>query len=157
MLYAIRHLPCHHVASLFLLLGLLGCDPEGPPPPDVREVKIEMTGHDFKWHSRYAGADGQLGTDDDPQTDQVLHVPVNADIEIFLKSRDYLYSLEVPQARCKEIAVPDLTFSLNFRTDTIGTFEMPGEQMCGYAHPDLMGTLIVESQSDYARWLASQQ
>ncbi len=139
------------------MVSVFGCDRKESQPPDIREVKIEMTGHDFKWHSRYAGADGKIGTDDDPRANQVLHVPVNAEVEILLKSRDYLYSLEVPQAQCKEIAVPDLTFSLNFKADQIGTFKMPGEQMCGYAHPDLMGTLIVESQSDYARWLASQQ
>jgi cytochrome c oxidase subunit 2 len=157
MLYFIQHRHFYYLLSLLLLLGAFGCNRDGPPPPDISEVKIEMTGHDFKWHSRYPGDDGQLGTDDDLHAAQVLHVPVNAEVEIFLKSRDYLYSLEVPQAQRKEIAVPDLTFSLNFKADKIGTFKMPGDQLCGYTHPDLMGTLIVESQADYARWLASQR
>jgi len=82
---------------------------------------------------------------------------VKAEVEIVLKSRDYIYSLEVPQAGLKEIAVPDLTFTLRFEADNIGTFELPGDQLCGYAHPDLIGTLVVDSQENYRRWLASQR
>ena len=141
--------------ALILIGSLCGCESEAVVP--VREVKIEMTGHDFKWNSRYAGTDGKLDTDDDIHAKQILHVPLDAEVEIVLKSLDYLYSLEVPLAEKKEIAVPDLTFSLNFKADKLGTFEMPGDQMCGYTHPDLMGTLIVESQEDYARWLKTKQ
>ena len=96
-------------------------------------------------------------TNDDIHAQQILHVPIDAEVEIVLKSLDYLYSLEVPLAEKKEIAVPDLTFSLNFKADKMGTFEMPGDQMCGYTHPDLMGTLIVESQEDFAKWMKSQR
>lgn len=137
-----------------LILGLWGCESE--PVTPVKDVKIEMTGSDFKWISRYAGKDGEFNTEDDRLAQEVLHVPLDADIEIVLKSLDYLYSLEVPIAGKKEIAVPDLTFSLRFKADQLGTFEMPGNQMCGYTHPDLMGTLIVESQKDYARWLKTK-
>ena len=148
-------LVCRAVLLIPFILGLWGC--ESDPVTPVKDVKIEMTGNDFKWRSRYAGKDGEFNTEDDRLTQQVLHVPLDADIEIVLKSRDYLYSLEVPIAGKKEIAVPDLTFSLQFKADQLGTFEMPGNQMCGYTHPDLMGTLIVESQEDYARWLKKKQ
>ncbi len=141
--------------TLLLLVLLCGC--ESKPLEPVREVKIEMTGHDFKWASHYAGRDGKMGTDDDIHAQQILHVPIDAEVEIVLKSLDYLYSLEVPLAEKKEIAVPDLTFSLSFKADKMGTFEMPGDQMCGYTHPDLMGTLIVESQEDFAKWVKSQR
>ena len=141
--------------TLLLLVLLCGC--ESKPLEPVREVKIELTGHDFKWASHYAGRDGKMGTDDDIHAQQILHVPIDAEVEIVLKSLDYLYSLEVPLAEKKEIAVPDLTFSLSFKADKMGTFEMPGDQMCGYTHPDLMGTLIVESQEDFAKWMKSQR
>tara|TARA_Y100001933_G_C18842139_1_gene498024 strand:- start:95 stop:565 length:471 start_codon:yes stop_codon:yes gene_type:complete len=146
---------CRAVLPTTLILGLWGCESE--PVTPVKDVKIEMTGNDFKWISRYAGKDGEFNTEDDLLAQEVLHVPLNADIEIVLKSLDYLYSLEVPIAGKKEIAVPDLTFSLRFKADQLGTFEMPGDQMCGYTHPDLMGTLIVESQEDYARWMKTKQ
>ena len=157
MLYLICHHHYCYAAYALLLIGAVGCDRDEPLPDEIHKVQIEMTGHDFKWHSRYAGKDNTIGTDDDLHAAQVLHVPLNAEVEIFLKSRDYLYSLEVPQARRKEIAVPDLTFSLTFTADKLGTFKMPGDQMCGYTHPDLMGTLIVETPADYVRWLNAQR
>lgn len=141
----------HGVMLAYSVFLISGCASKSVVP--IVEVKIEMIGNDFKWNSRYAGRDGKLNTEDDRMANEVLHVPLGADIEIVLKSRDYLYSLEVPVAGKKEIAVPDLTFSLHFKADQLGTFEMPGNQMCGYTHPDLMGTLIVESQEDYSRWL----
>jgi len=152
-----RHSLFHHLCCTLLVPGVMGCNPAVHTEPAIEAVTIEMTGHDFRWHSRYPGDDGQVGTPDDVHAAQVLHVPVKADVKIVLKSRDYIYSLEVPQAGLKEIAVPDLTFTLRFEADNIGTFVLPGEQLCGYAHPDLIGTLVVESQRDYRRWLASQR
>ena len=145
----------HHLCCVMLVLGILGCYRPVQTEPPIDAVEIEMTGHDFQWHSRYAGQDGQLGTSDDVNAAQVLHVPVDAEVEIVLKSLDYIYSLAVPQAGLKEIAVPDLTFTLQFKADKIGRFELPGDQLCGYAHPDLIGTLIVDSQRDFRRWLAA--
>ena len=136
------------IVAVFLFIG---CKSESVAP--INHVKIEMAGRDFKWSSRYAGRDGAFNTEDDRLAKQILHVPLNADIEIVLKSHDYLYTLEVPVADKEEIAVPDLAFSLHFRADQLGTFKMPGSQMCGYTHPELIGTLIIESQEDFSRWL----
>ena len=137
--------------DILLLVGLLpiacGCGVNR-----VESVTIEMTGEDFHWSSRYAGADGKMQTPDDFRAAQMLVVPKDAHIEIQLKSNDFIYSLEVPHKGLAEIAVPELTFSLRFKADRIGTFSLPGEQLCGYAHPDLMATLLVVSQSDFADW-----
>ena len=152
--HQMRRPQIHYLVCSLFVLGIVGCR---HPEPVIDSVKIEMTGHDFRWHSRYAGEDGQWGTSDDVHAAQVLHVPVTAEVEIVLKSRDYIYTLEVPQAGLKEIAVPDLTFTLQFRAHKIGRFELPGDQLCGYTHPDLMGTLVVDSQNDYRRWLASRR
>ena len=149
--YAMRWAIC------ILLLLIIGCGQTDQPDSVIDAVTIEMTGHDFKWHSRYPGEDGQWGTTDDVEAAQVLHVPVKANVEIVLKSLDYVYSLEVPQAGLKEIAVPDMTFTIRFETEKVGRFRLPGDQLCGYSHPDLIGTLIVETQKDYRRWLDAQQ
>jgi heme/copper-type cytochrome/quinol oxidase subunit 2 len=143
-----------------LLVGLSvvfgGCVRKAATSPLVKSVTIEMTGKDFRWSSRYAGPDGKLHTSDDLQEAEILTVPVGARIDIQLKSNDFIYSLEVPHKGASEIAVPDMTFHLEFDADKTGTFSLPGEQLCGYAHPDLMATLIVVSQSDFFDWQKRQ-
>lgn len=124
--------------------------------PRVNSLRIEMTGEDFKWTSRYAGPDGEPQTPDDFSVSQVLTVPQGADVEIQLRSNDFVYSLEVPHKDLAEIAVPDMTFSLRFRAEEVGVYSLPGQQLCGYAHPDLMAKLVVVSQSEFSDWQSQQ-
>ena len=154
--FAMRfHLLCVH--SLFLSFCVVGCNLSSEPEIPLEKVTIEMTGEEFQWQSRYAGPDGELQSPDDVVVTKVIHVPVGADVEIILQSRDYIYSLEVPQHSLKEIAVPDLTFKLQFKPAHVGEYVLPGAQMCGYTHPDLMTTLIVDEPAAYRRWWAEQQ
>ena len=83
---------------------------------------------------------------------QDVHLPINQNVILELHSKDYVYSFALPHLDLKEIAVPDLTFSLSFKTDTVGTFELLGDQMCGYAHPQLLGKLIVTSAKEFESW-----
>ena len=52
---------CRAVLLIPFILGLWGCESE--PVTPVQDVKIEMTGNDFKWKSRYAGKDGEFNTE----------------------------------------------------------------------------------------------
>ena len=147
---------CAALAVTTVIAVTTGCEfgkkaAEGPP---IQSLTIEMTSEAFSWHTRYPGADGLVGTEDDLRAAQVLHVPFGAEVEIRLKSNDFIYSLEVPFAKSKEIAVPDMTFATKFKADTTGAFRLPGDQLCGYSHPDLIGTLVVESPAKYRAWLA---
>jgi cytochrome c oxidase subunit 2 len=118
-------------------------------PPELR---IEITGYEFQWHVRYPGPDGELGTADDLLDRRHVRVPLGRDVELVLHSRDYLYTLALPHASLKEIAVPDLTFSIRLTPDSVGSFELRGDQFCGYSHPDLMGDFVVMTESDFERW-----
>lgn len=117
--------------------------------------EVEITGQDFEWHVRYPGPDGRLGTQDDLFGWQDLHVPLGARTRIHLRSRDYIYNLALPHLGLKEVAVPDLEFSLEFEARLAGDFELRGDQMCGWTHPKLLGTLHVESGEAVARATAS--
>lgn len=113
-------------------------------------LEIEVTGKKFRWEIHYPGADGKLGTEDDRYGERVLHLPVGAEARIHLRSKDYVYSFALPHLGLREIAVPELEFSLEFATKKTGTFELRGDQLCGFTHPDLIGTLVVERPEDYA-------
>jgi cytochrome c oxidase subunit 2 len=156
-------------AALVVALLLAACGPRGdgdagavPGPaaagadPASGPFEVEMTGQDFEWHVRYAGPDGRLGTADDLHGWRDLHVPVGADVRIHLRSRDYIYNLALPHLGLKEVAVPELEFSLAFEAGERGTFELRGDQMCGWTHPKLLGTLHVESPEEVARAIADR-
>ena len=111
---------------------------------------IDITGAEYEWHMRYPGLDGKLNTADDGLDKRHLHLPAYSEVQLQLHSKDYLYSFALPHLGIREIAIPDLEFSLSFATGPEGTFDLLGDQLCGYAHPKLMGKLIVLSPSDFA-------
>lgn len=120
-------------------------------------LTVRITGEDYRWHIRYAGPDGRLDTKDDIRTIRNLHLPGHTDTEILLNSKDYLYTLALPHLALKEIAVPDMTFQMRFTTTAAGSFDLLGDQMCGYAHTDLLGKMVVQSRPDFEAWLRAAE
>lgn len=114
---------------------------------------VRMTGGEYTWRVRYAGADGEFGTADDRHATRDLHAPVGTPVTLQLCSDDYIYTMALPHLGLKEIAVPDLDFALRFEPDEAGEYPLEGDQMCGYQHPDLMGTLTVEDQAAFREWV----
>jgi cytochrome c oxidase subunit 2 len=151
------------LSACIALLVCAACGRSKPAPeepsaytvPDTYE--IEITGHDFRWHVRYPGRDGKLGTKDDVFGDRHVHVPRDRRVRMHLRSEDYVYSLALPQLGLKEIAVPDLSYALEFAGVRVGTYELRGAQMCGYTHPELIGTLVVEPLPDFLAALERMQ
>jgi cytochrome c oxidase subunit 2 len=135
------------------LLSWGACVTDSEPWKPVETLAVEVVGHDFRWYYRFPGRDGVLGTPDDLRASGPLHLPVGADIELRLTSRDFVYQLELPHLALKEIAVPDLTFSMEFSTDREGRFELRGDEFCGFAHESLITELVVESQDRFHDWL----
>lgn len=119
--------------------------------------RVLITGHDYHWHVRHPGPDGELETSDDILAERHLHLPRDTEVILTLRSSDYLYTLSLPEYGLKEIAVPDLEFELRLTPDRSGRFELRGDQMCGYSHPQLLGRLVVQSPSEFATWLDTQQ
>ena len=126
-----------------------GRGPDLPRTEVARSLTVRVTGKDYRWHFRYPGPDGTLDTADDVVTRKNLVLPVGTSTTLLLHSGDYLYTLALPRWALKEIAVPDMVFTLQFETDAVGTYELLGDQFCGYAHQDLMGKLIVQTHEDF--------
>ncbi len=51
------------------------------------------------------------------------------------------------------MVVPDMTMSWTMPASAPGEYELRGVQMCGYSHPQLMGSIIVQSREKFSRWL----
>ena len=149
----------------FVLLGVvavLGCErgagdlPPSPLPesPPQRSLSVRVTGHGFQWLIRYAGPDARFDTPDDVLTRRHLHVPARTAVAIDLRSEDYVYTLHVPDFDVIEAAIPDIPSVLEFETESPGTLELLGSQMCGYAHPQLLGDVVVHTPQGFKAWLA---
>ncbi len=134
-----------------VLLGVAECTPTLPPEP----LHIHISGEEFTWQFRYSGPDGVLHTADDiVKPGQELHLPLGVAAELELTSRDYIYTFALPHLDLRQVAVPDLTFSLAFTPQTTGAFPFVGDQMCGFAHESLNGRVVVESPAAFVAWLA---
>ena len=98
-----------------------------------------------------------------------LHVVVNKPVKLLINSRDVIHDVGLPHFRMKMDAVPGITTTLWF-TPTITTdsmksithnpdfvYEISCDQVCGKGHYSMRGTVIVQTQADYDKWMAAQQ
>ena len=123
-------------------------------PKETDSVVIQVTGKQYEWHFRYAGKDGVFGTEDDVTKLGVMHVPVNRNIIVKLRTRDVLHSFWLKNARLKQDLLPGQTIPQWFNPYKTGTFEITCAELCGIGHTRMRGTLIVESQAEFEAWLA---
>jgi cytochrome c oxidase subunit II len=97
-----------------------------------------------------------------------LHVVVNKPVKLIIGSRDVIHDVGLPHFRLKMDAVPGITTTLWF-VPTITTaqmkemthnpdfvYEISCDQLCGRGHYSMRGTVIVETQAEYDKWLAGQ-
>ena len=51
------------------------------PTGELKPPLAEITGRQFEWRIRYAGEDGKVGTEDDIQLVNDLHLPVHEEVD----------------------------------------------------------------------------
>ena len=123
---------------------------EHGPPGDVF---YKVAAKQFNWEITYPGPDGQLGTADDVTVENDFHVPVNKVVRLDLTSKDVIHSFFVPNMRLKQDAVPGRVIHVWFEATEVGEYQIPCAELCGFGHSGMLGTLFVQSQADYDKWL----
>ena len=135
-----------------LAAALVGCAEEaGYAVPDPLVIRVR--GERYEWHVQYPGRDGQLDTADDRLAKRDLHLPHRANVRIELESRDYIYGFRIPAFEVNEMAIPELDLAAPFEAGRTGTFDLQGDQMCGFQHSSLIGRVVVHDRSSYGEWL----
>lgn len=119
------------------------------PKPPIAEV----TGRQFEWRIRYAGKDGVIGTRDDLFTVNELHLPVNEDIVLAIKTEDVLHSFFLPNLRVKQDVVPGMKQYVWFKPIRTGQYDIVCAELCGWGHYKMRGRLVLESRADFDAWL----
>lgn len=117
-------------------------------------VTVEVTARQFEWRIRYPGPDGKFDTMDDIHHVNELHVPVNEEVLVDLKSMDVLHDFFLPKLRIKQDAVPGKRIPVWFKAKKVGESDLVCAELCGWGHYKMKGRLFVESRSQYEAWLA---
>jgi len=134
-----------------------GPDGEVGTADDVLKAPlVEITARQFEWRIRYAGKDGKIGTADDIQGVNDLHLPVNEDVVIQLKSMDVLHSFFLPHVRVKQDAVPGMKQFVWFKGNKSGVFDIVCAELCGWGHYKMRGKMTLETREQFDTWLAKQ-
>ncbi|MBZ5532570.1 MAG: cytochrome C oxidase subunit II [Acidobacteriia bacterium] len=148
--------------------------------PSPTAVQVEVTGAQFQWYFRYAGADGVLGRTDaqkfarpdegnplgiepsDPAgRDDIVStsmvVPVGHLVQLELRAQDVIHSLFIPAMRFKQDTVPGMTIHKHFTPTKIGTYEIACTQLCGTGHYRMRAVVRVVSEDEFEKWLKAQE
>lgn len=127
-------------------------------PGVLKAPLAEITGRQFEWRIRYAGKDGLIGTEDDIHKVNDLHVPVNEDVVLLIKSQDVLHSFFLPHLRVKQDVVPGMQQFVWFKATKARRlpYDIVCAELCGWGHYKMRGRLVVQSRADFDAWLAQQ-
>jgi cytochrome c oxidase subunit 2 len=142
-------------------------------------LSVEVTGMQFQWYFRYAGADGKLGRidaqrfarpeegnplgidPDDPSgrddiVSSTMVVPAGREVMLTLRAQDVIHSLFIPAMRFKQDAVPGMEIHAKFKPMQTGTYEIACTQLCGLGHYRMRAAVRVVSEAEFAAWLINQ-
>lgn len=124
------------------------------PSTDSGAYRVEVAAQQWSWNFRVAGPDGEFGTADDIVTINELHVPNNTPVAFNLTSKDVIHSLFLPDMRIKRDANPGAINRVWFTPAKTGTYDILCAELCGVAHYQMHGTLVVhDEKSDFPAWL----
>jgi cytochrome c oxidase subunit 2 len=84
-----------------------------------------------------------------------MHLPLDRPVKLLLRSKDVLHDYAVAQFRVKMDMVPGAITYLWLTPTVAGTYDILCEELCGLAHFVMRGTVVVEDETSYNTWLAS--
>lgn len=106
--------------------------------------------------------------DDDVVSNGTMHLVVNKPVRLIINSQDVIHDVGLPHFRMKMDAMPGIPTTLWF-TPTVTTqemikktgdpdfvYELACDQLCGNGHYSMRATIVVETQAEFDKWIASQ-
>ena len=156
--------------------GLIAWNQYVTVPADA--AVVEANGEQWRWSFRLPGKDGVLGTagaahitadnafgvnpkdpygrDDIIVESAELHLPINKPVKMVLRSKDVLHDFYVPQFRAKMDLVPGIVTYFWLTPTVRGSFDILCAELCGTGHHQMRGTVVVDDDAAYGKWLAEQ-
>lgn len=124
--------------------GLNGWMKYAVAPGDSMEVIV--TGKQWLWQFEYP--DGSRTIND-------LHVPINKPVKLTMTSEDVLHDFFVPDMRVKADIIPGRYTMIWFTPNVLGPHTFTCAEYCGKDHSGMKGMLTVDSEADFAKFMAT--
>jgi len=131
-----------------LVVGLIALQKDDASLLDAKATHVNVVGQQWVWNFDYPGESGVRSN--------VLHLPVNQPVVFHVTSMDVKHSFWLVQMGVKIDANPGVFTETAVTPNKIGTFDIRCAELCGLLHAYMQNKVIVESQEDYDKWIASQ-
>lgn len=114
-------------------------------PADALEIFV--VGKQWMWKIQHP---------EGPREINELHVPVNRKVRLKMTSEDVIHSFYVPAFRIKMDVVPGRYTETWFEAIEPGTYHLFCAEYCGTKHSQMIGSVVVMREEEYAAWLAER-
>jgi cytochrome c oxidase subunit 2 len=131
-----------------LVVGLIALQKDDASLLDAKATHVNVVGQQWVWNFDYPGESGVRSN--------VLHLPVDQPVVFHVTSMDVKHSFWLVQMGVKIDANPGVFTETAVTPNKIGTFDIRCAELCGLLHAYMQNKVIVESQEDYDKWIASQ-
>ncbi|MCF7805858.1 MAG: cytochrome c oxidase subunit II [Candidatus Marinimicrobia bacterium] len=111
-------------------------------PRDAIEIKV--TGRQWMWLFDYPNGSNSINE---------LVVPVDQPVKLTLSSEDVIHSFYIPQFRIKQDVLPSRYTIAWFEATNTGEYDLYCAEFCGKGHSEMLATVRVVSQEQYASFL----
>jgi cytochrome c oxidase subunit 2 len=112
--------------------------------PPRNGVEIQVVAQKWNWQFVYPG--GVVSPE--------LHVPVDEDVRLVMRSEDVLHSFYVPAFRVKMDVVPGRYTNTWFQATKQGEYPVFCTEYCGTNHSAMLSKVVVHEPGGYETWLA---
>jgi cytochrome c oxidase subunit II len=114
--------------------------------PDRPAVTVDVTGHKWWWEVRYPGSDGATANE--------VHVPVDEQVRVRLRTADVVHSFWVPQLMPKTDLVAGKVNDIWLRAERPGSYRGQCAEYCGLQHAHMALRVVAEPRADFDAWVA---
>jgi cytochrome c oxidase subunit 2 len=113
---------------------------------DSDRMVVNVYSQQFAWGFGYPEANNKFSAGE-------LHVPVDRQIEFKMHALDVIHSFWVPEWGIKKDNVPGITTRALVTPDREGTYQLICTELCGFGHPTMRATVVVESEAEFEEWV----
>lgn len=106
-------------------------------------TEIYVIGKQWMWHLQHMNG---------IRENNELHVPVGKPVKMTMISQDVIHAMYLPEMRAQYHVVPGRYTNLHFTPTKPGKYKMLCAMHCGTQHSEMVGTIYVMSQRDFAEW-----